>query len=177
MNHRAIFLDRDGVINRAMVREGKPYPPATLAELEILPGVPEALRRLKANGFLLIVVTNQPDVARGLTPRATVEAFHACLREQLPLDDFRTCYHDSGDHCACRKPKPGLLVQAAVDWGIDTKQCFMIGDRWRDMEAGQHAGCWTIFIDCGYAEQQPECCDYRVASLLDAATIILTNFA
>jgi D-glycero-D-manno-heptose 1,7-bisphosphate phosphatase len=170
---RAIFLDRDGVINRAVVREGKPYPPATLAETEILPGVLDALTALRDAGFMLIVVTNQPDVARGRTPRAVVEEINMHLADRLPIDEFRTCYHDSGDGCDCRKPLPGSLVAAAKQHGIDLGNSYMVGDRWRDVEAGLHAGCKTIFIDNGYDEEQPESVDYRVASLLDATQIIL----
>jgi len=170
---RAVFLDRDGVINRAVVRDGKPYPPANLAEMEILPGVEDALRLLKAAGYLLIVVTNQPDVARGTTPRETVEKINDFLRSALPVDDFRTCYHDSGDGCDCRKPLPGALLAAARQYAIDLPTSFMVGDRWRDIEAGEKAGCKTIFIDYGYNEKQPETPDYRVLSLRDAADVIL----
>jgi len=174
MSHRAVFLDRDGVINRAIVREGKPSPPATLEELEILPGVVEALIRLKAAGFVLVVVSNQPDVARGTTAREAVETINAKLAEKLPVDDFRMCYHDSGDGCDCRKPKPGMLLGAARDHGIDLSSSFMVGDRWRDIEAGKRADCRTMFIDHGYDERQPEACDYRVKSLADATEIILS---
>src|SRR6185436_14383127 len=107
---RAVFLDRDGVINRAIVRAGRPHPPASPAEFEILPGVPAALQRLKSAGFWLVLVTNQPDVARGTQTRAGVEALHASLRARLPLDDIRVCYHDDPDGCECRKPAPGLLL-------------------------------------------------------------------
>src|SRR3990172_6964226 len=113
MTRRAVFLDRDGVINRTIVRNGRPHPPSNLSELEILPGVPEALMRLRAAGFRLIVVTNQPDVARGMQTRETVEAIHAALKAQLALDEVRVCYHDDSDHCFCRKPAPGLLLDAA----------------------------------------------------------------
>ena len=174
MSRRAVFLDRDGVINRAVVREGKPYPPAGLEELEILPGVREALDQLKDAGFVLVVVSNQPDVARGTTAREAVETINAKLAESLPVDDFRMCYHDSGDGCDCRKPKPGMLLAAARDHGIDLSASFMVGDRWRDVEAGQRAGCRTLFIDYGYDERQPEACDYRVKSLTEAAEIILS---
>ena len=107
---RAVFLDRDGVLNRAVVREGKPYPPANVGEMEILPGVQESLEALRAAGFLLIVVTNQPDVARGTATRAAVEAINAALGEALPIDEFRTCFHDSGFGCDCRKPKPRRIA-------------------------------------------------------------------
>ena len=170
---RAIFLDRDGVINRAEVRDGKPYPPTNLAVMELLPGVTSALQALHAAGWMLIVVTNQPDVARGTTPRAVVEAINLYLKERLPIEEFRTCYHDSGDGCDCRKPLPGALLAAAREHNIDLKCSFMVGDRWRDVEAGQRAGCKTVFIDYDYAEKQPVSFDYRVKSLQEAATIII----
>ena len=170
---RAVFLDRDGVINRAMVRDGKPYPPATLDQVEILPGVDDAIIRLKNAGFLLVVVTNQPDVARGTTPRAVVEEINAYLMSRLPLDEIRTCYHDSSDGCDCRKPRAGALLGAARERGIDLGHSYMVGDRWRDIEAGQRVGCRTFFIDYGYAEKQPELADHRVQSLREAAELIL----
>ena len=171
--NRAVFLDRDGVINRACVREGKPYPPASLAEIEVLPGVAQALAALRKAGFLLIVVTNQPDVAHGTTSREIVEEINKYLAARLAIDEFCTCFHDSGDGCDCRKPLPGALLTAAKIYGIDLGRSYMVGDRWRDTEAGLRAGCKTIFIDYGYAEKQPETVDYRVKSLLEAAQIIL----
>lgn len=170
---RAVFLDRDGVLNRAVVRDGRPYPPSDLDALEILPGVPEALRKLHDTGWLLIVVTNQPDVARGVTSRAAVEAINHHLQQCLPVDEFRTCYHDSSDGCDCRKPLPGALLAAAGVHDIDLAASYMVGDRWRDIEAGERAGCKTVFIDYGYDERRPGGFDYRVRDLLEAANIIL----
>lgn len=170
---RAVFLDRDGVLNRAIVRDGRPYPPPSVSELEILPGVDEALAELCAAGYLLVVVTNQPDVARGATTEEEVEKINAALGSALPIDEFRTCYHDSEAGCDCRKPRPGALLAAAALHDIDLSMSYMIGDRWRDTEAGQRAGCKTIFVDYGYQEKQPEAVDYRVASLSEAAEIIL----
>ena len=170
---KAVFLDRDGVINRAVVRDNKPYPPANLAALEILPGVEAATQSLHNAGWLLIVVTNQPDVARGTTSRADVEVINQHLQQCLPIDEFRTCYHDSDDGCACRKPLPGALLAAAKTFDIDLAVSYMVGDRWRDVEAGERAGCKTIFIDYGYAEKQPGTINHRVQSLADAADIIL----
>ena len=175
MSHRAVFLDRDGVINRALVRDGRPHPPSNLSELEILPGVPEALLRLRAAGFRLIVVTNQPDVARGTQTREAVEAIHASLKAQLALDEVRVCYHDDSDHCFCRKPAPGLLLDAAGDARLDLVSCFMVGDRWRDIEAGRRAGCATVFIDYGYAERQPESFRVKVTSLAEASEWIASQ--
>ena len=170
---RAVFLDRDGVINRALVRDGKPYPPTDLAEMEILPGVGAAMSALHAAGWMLVVVTNQPDVARGTTPRANVEAINQYLQQQLPIDEFRTCFHDSNDGCSCRKPLPGALQDSAKANNIDLVASYMVGDRWRDTEAGASAGCKTIFIDYGYDEKQPQTTDFRVQSLAEAANIIL----
>lgn len=174
--HRAVFLDRDGVLNRAIIREGKPYPPAGLEVLEVLPDVEESLRALKAHGYLLIVVTNQPDVARGTTTRENVEKIHTKLGERLVIDEFRTCYHDSGDNCACRKPRPGMLFDAASEHGIDLAESFMVGDRWRDIDAGRAAGCKTIFIDYQYNEQQPDKPDFIVKSLREASETIIREF-
>lgn len=171
--NRAVFLDRDGVIDRAYVREGKPYPPTSLAEIEVLPGVPQALSALRKAGFLLIVVTNQPDVARGITSREAVEEINKHLAWHLAIDEFCACFHDTNDGCDCRKPLPGALLAAAKRHSIDLMSSYMVGDRWLDIEAGSRAGCKTIFIDYGYTEKQPESVDYRVSSLLEAAQIIL----
>lgn len=170
---RAVFLDRDGVINRADVRDGRPYPPPDLAHMEVLPGVTEALQALHDAGWLLIVVTNQPDVARGTALRADVEAIHEHLGRHLPIDEFRTCYHDTPDACACRKPQPGALLQAGQEHDIDLSASWMVGDRWRDVEAGERAGCRTAFIDYGYAEPRPARADLTVGSLAEAARILL----
>jgi len=142
------------VINRAIVRDGKPYPPSTIDELAITPDARESLDALRQAGFLLIVVTNQPDIASRTLPSAEMEAIHTTLREALPLDDFFVCAHDDADHCDCRKPKPGLLFSAAQKYGVDLSRSFMLGDRWRDVEAGVNAGCSTVWIDCGYREKR-----------------------
>jgi D-glycero-D-manno-heptose 1,7-bisphosphate phosphatase len=172
-----VFLDRDGVINRAFVRDGKPYPPDRIEDLEILPGVPEALARLRAAGFRLVVVTNQPDVARGTQRREVIDAMHARLAAALPLDEFRVCDHDDKDGCRCRKPAPGLLEDAAREAGLDLSRSFMVGDRWRDVEAGRRAGCTTIFVDRDYAERRPQAPDVTVPSLAAAADWILSRHA
>ncbi len=173
MPNRAVFLDRDGVINRAIVRNGRPHPPAGLDQLEILPRVPEALAELRGAGFRLIVVTNQPDVARGAITMEDVDALHAELQSRLPLDEFRVCCHDDTDKCSCRKPAPGMLLAAAREHGMDLSACFMVGDRWRDVEAGRRAGCQTVFIDQGYSEDLRALPDARVTSLAEAARWIL----
>lgn len=166
MMNKVVFLDRDGVINRPVIRDGRSYPPASVADLVILDGVPEALHQMRDAGFDLVVVTNQPDVARGTQSRAAVEAIHAELRRRLPLDDIRTCYHDDAEQCGCRKPKPGLLTEGGP---VDFARSFMVGDRWRDIAAGAAAGCRTVFLDYGYRERQPDQADFKTGSLLQAA--------
>jgi D-glycero-D-manno-heptose 1,7-bisphosphate phosphatase len=170
--NRAVFLDRDGVINRAIVRDGRPYAPASLAELELLPGVDAALARLKQAGFLLIVATNQPDIGKGLLPGEVVEHMHEYLRSRLPIDDFKVCCHTDEDGCRCRKPKPGMLTETAAERSIRLSDSFMVGDRWRDIEAGRNAGCKTILIQSSYRERAAQTPDWVAGSLLEASRII-----
>jgi D-glycero-D-manno-heptose 1,7-bisphosphate phosphatase len=171
---RAVFLDRDGVVLNATVRDGKPYPPAELKASEFAPGAHDAMHRLKRAGFLLILITNQPDVARGSQSRLTVEAINQYVCGQVPIDDCFVCYHDDRDACDCRKPLPGLILRAAKRYSINLKGSFVIGDRWRDIDAGYAAGCRTAWIDFGYCERLPtHPPDITVKTLTDAVGWIL----
>lgn len=175
---RAVFLDRDGVLNEAVIQDGRPYSPSTLQQLKICPDAAPALATLKAAGFLLIVVTNQPNIARGYQTRDCVERMNAAVASALPLDDFLVCWHDDRDACVCRKPKPGLLLEAASRYNIDLPHSFLIGDRWRDIDAGAAAGCRTILLDHDYTERAPESTpDFRTRSLREAADWILRGSA
>lgn len=166
---RAVFLDRDGVLNRATVRAGKPYPPGSADELEVLPGVADALGRLRAAGFLLVVATNQPDVGRGSLRREEAEAVNARLLAELPaLAEVRVCY-DGGDDSPRRKPNPGMILEAAEAHAVALADSFMVGDRWRDIEAGRRAGCRTVFLDLGYDERRPDPPAHHTAADLPAA--------
>jgi len=169
----AVFLDRDGVLNRTSVRGGTPYPPGSVAEVEVLPGVPEALRRLRERGLPLIVVTNQPDVARGTQRQEVVEEINNYLLRELRLTAAYACYHDNADDCACRKPKPGMLTRAATEHDIDLRRSFMVGDRWGDVAAGAAAGCETLLIDMPYSQCNRCTPDHKVADLAEAAEVIL----
>lgn len=162
-----MFLDRDGVLNRAVVRDGRPYPPSSLREVELLDGVLDAVARLRAMGFLLVAVTNQPDVARGTATLKGVDEINAFVAGKLGLDLVKTCAHDDHDDCPCRKPRPGLLIAASQELGIDLGASYMVGDRWRDIAAGEAAGCKTVFVDYRYSEKQPQSPDYRCGSLLE----------
>ena len=151
---KAVFLDRDGVLVREMARDGKCYTPLALEEMEIMPGVRQAAQILRAHGFLIFVVTNQPDIARGKLARAVLEEMHARLWEALGgkpvVSDIYVCPHDNQDACECRKPKPGMLLRAAAQWNLDLGKCFFIGDHSRDMGAGRAAGCRTVLIRKDY---------------------------
>ena len=173
---KAVFLDRDGVINKAFIVNGVPTPARSLDELQILPKVYEALNILRRLGLEIVVVTNQHDVSRGALTEEMVHSLHRSLELELGIEYFYTCFHDDVDDCLCRKPKPGLLNLAAADLDIDLKQSFMIGDRWRDISAGQSAGCRCFFVDYDHIERRPQMPYLGVSSLFDAVQIILEEF-
>jgi D-glycero-D-manno-heptose 1,7-bisphosphate phosphatase len=172
---RAVFLDRDGVINECKVIDGKPYPPLSIDEFVMFPGVAEACRKLKEAGFFLVVATNQPDVGRGTLKQEVVESIHQHLQELLPIDRVEVCYHPGkgASDCDCRKPKPGMLLRAARELNIDLRASWMVGDRWRDIDCGHAAGVRTVFIDYDYDEPLKQQPDFRAKSLVEAAGIIL----
>ena len=174
--NKAVFLDRDGVINKALVKDGKPFSPYNFNDLKILPGVKKSLRALKESNWLIIVVTNQPDVARGKITKEEVEKINNFLKNTLSVDEIYTCYHDNKDFCDCRKPLPGALKVAAKNNSIDLNKSFMIGDRWSDIEAGDSAGCKTFFIDYSYKEKRPSNFTFKVKSLVEAVDIILKSY-
>jgi len=169
MARRAVFLDRDGVVNESIVRNGKPFPPTSVRETIPVERARESLERLKARNFLLIIVTNQPDVRRGTVRREEIEEIHGFLGRQLPLDDFFVCYHDDCDNCDCRKPNPGLLLKAARKYEVELQTSYLVGDRWRDIDAGTAAGCRTVLIDRGYNERSPAFIPNAVVSSLEEA--------
>lgn len=170
---RAVFLDRDGVLVATEVRDGKPIAAITLDGFVILPEAPAAVAALKAAGFATVVVTNQPEMARGNVDSATMAAMHARLREAMPLDAVYVCPHDSGEGCGCRKPAPGMLTQAAGELDLDLAGSYMVGDRWRDVGAGQAAGCTTVLIERGYLEPERLEPDLVATNVAEAAALIL----
>jgi D-glycero-D-manno-heptose 1,7-bisphosphate phosphatase len=168
----AVFLDRDGVLNEAFVLDGVPTPPRSVTEFRLLPGVADACAELKQAGFALVVVTNQPDIARGTQTRAQVERMHERLRSLVPVDEICVCPHDDADACACRKPQPGMLLAAAERLGLDLARSASVGDRWRDVEAARRAGVKAIYVECNYDEPAPVGVDVAVANLPEAAAWI-----
>jgi D-glycero-D-manno-heptose 1,7-bisphosphate phosphatase len=170
----AVFLDRDGIMNRAILREGRPYPPARLENVEILSGSLISLPRLAASGYILIGITNQPDVARGLQSCDMVNSINTLIQSKLPVREIFVCYHDDIDNCTCRKPKPGLILQAAEKYDIDLTQSWIVGDRWKDIAAGQAVGLKTIFVDYQYAELYEGIpANFTVKDTAMVATVIL----
>lgn len=170
---RAVFLDRDGILNYTAVIDGKPYAPRLVEEFSVYQNAHEPLQKLKAAGYILIVVSNQPDVGNGRTPREVVEEMNTILKRTLPLDSIKVCFHSQHDFCQCRKPKPGMLTSAAVEWDIDLSKSYIVGDRWSDIAAGRAAGCRTVFIDRGYRESKEVSPDFAVRSLGEAVEHIL----
>ncbi|MFZ5806233.1 MAG: D-glycero-alpha-D-manno-heptose-1,7-bisphosphate 7-phosphatase [Verrucomicrobiota bacterium] len=170
---RAVFLDRDGVLTHSEVRDGKAYAPRRMEDFVVFPEAASVLEQLKQRDFLLIVVTNQPDVGNGLVEKNVVETMHQKLRADLPIDDIKVCYASQKENSPMRKPAPGMLLEAAEEWDIDLKESFMIGDRWSDVAAGKAAGCKTIFIHRGYQEQLPDRPNYVAKSLEEALEAII----
>ncbi len=172
---RAVFLDRDGILNASEIREGRPYAPRRVEDFHIYPDARAALERLKNEDFLLIVATNQPDVGNGFIKKHVVQEMHRRLKDSLPIDDIEVCYSAQSENSPRRKPAPGMLLDAASRWQIDLSQSYIIGDRWSDMEAGRRAGCLTIWIDYGYTEKMPECPDFCTRSFAEAVECVLTH--
>jgi D-glycero-D-manno-heptose 1,7-bisphosphate phosphatase len=175
----AVFLDRDGTLNRQIIRDGLPFSPASLDEFELFPDVPASCAKLAAAGFTLVVATNQPDVGRGLQAQSVIEAMHARLQQLVPqIARVEVCYAPGRGETPPdprRKPSPGMLLDAAVALGLDLKRSWMVGDRWRDVDCGKRAGVRTVFIDFGYAEELREAPDFTVKSFAEAAGIILAH--
>jgi D-glycero-D-manno-heptose 1,7-bisphosphate phosphatase len=172
---RAVFLDRDGVLNKSIVRGGRPYAPIKLEEFSIIEGAIEAVSALHQAGFLTIVVTNQPDVANGVVNKAFVDTIHKRLSDRMPLSDIKVCYHIKEDKCACRKPEPGMLLESAKKYDINLSKSYLVGDRWRDIDAARSAGCTSFFVNYEYSENLNILPDYTVLSLAEATQIILST--
>ncbi|HEY9642516.1 MAG TPA: HAD family hydrolase [Coleofasciculaceae cyanobacterium] len=166
-----VFLDRDGVINNIVWRQGMPVSPRTFSEFVLADGIQEAVQRLKAAALPVFVVTNQPDIARHKMTAEALEQMTAAVYQALPIDDLRICPHDNDDDCACRKPRPGMLIELAQQWPIDLSRSFIVGDSWKDMAAGKQAGCRTVLIARDYNRETAA--DFAVTDVLAAATLIL----
>ena len=166
-----MFLERDGIVNLARVERNYQVPPLVLEEFHLNPEVLLPLRVLKEGGFLLLVTTCQPGLSRGYQSRRELDQMHAVLRASLPVDDILVCPHDEMDQCPCRKPKPGLLIEAAFKWHLDLDRCFVISDKWQDAEAARNVGCTSILVLSPWLGSVHR--DYVVPRLRDSAPKIL----
>jgi D-glycero-D-manno-heptose 1,7-bisphosphate phosphatase len=167
-----VFLDRDGVVNKIILKERRPYSPRKLDQLEILDGVRDAVKILKKLGFKVVVVTNQPEISRGLITEDLIMEMHNKISEETGIESFYFCRHDDFHDCECRKPKTGMLLRAAVELDLDFNQSYLVGDRWKDIQAGQKVGCKCYFIDNNYDEPRPIFPFRTVKSLYEAAILI-----
>jgi D-glycero-D-manno-heptose 1,7-bisphosphate phosphatase len=168
----AVFLDRDGVVNRAFLRDGIPVPPSSIAQLFICPGVSEAIKLLHENNLIPVVISNQPDVARGSTTKEKVHQINDEISKLTGIQHFFTCFHDDADECLCRKPKVGLILEALQDLPISLEKSALVGDRWRDIQLGQALGLNCYFVDYNYSETRPKQPFFNVKSLLEAVDMI-----
>lgn len=169
MKSKAVILDRDGVINEVFLQNGNPIPPRSLDELRIILGVSEAIHLLKSHGFIVLCLTNQPDVSRGTMTREGVEEINKHLEEELQIQEIFVCFHDDRDRCECRKPKPGGIEYFLAKYNLGRSSTYMIGDRWKDIEAGRAAGVNTVYIARDYAEKAPKDYTFSAPDLLTAA--------
>ncbi|WP_405079137.1 D-glycero-alpha-D-manno-heptose-1,7-bisphosphate 7-phosphatase [Paenibacillus chitinolyticus] len=176
---KAVFLDRDGVLNEVM--SGRVRHVNKPSDLHLLPGVPEAVKGLKEAGFLLCIVTNQGGIGLGFMTEKTLAAIHRRLKKLLAaedavIDDIAYCPHRPAAGCRCRKPKPGMLLDLARKHGIDLARSYTIGDSESDIGAGRAAGTRTIRIgaeSAGAPASSPDGADFAASSLLEAAVIIV----
>lgn len=141
-----IFIERDGILNRAIVTGQNQASPLTLEQFQINDAAIPLLQDLKAAGFVLIATTNQPAVSRGTLSRRELDRMHDQLRKRFPLDDVLLCPHDESDECPCRKPEPGLFTEAAFKWHLDLERSFVISDKWQDARAARAVGCTSLLL-------------------------------
>jgi len=174
MKAPAVFLDRDGVLVETLVRDNVAYAARSMDEFQIVENAGLEVARLRRAGLMPIVFTNQPDVARGVIAPEMLARMHERLRAAVPVQDILVCPHE-GQACECRKPKPGLLLAASDSWAIDLQRSFVVGDRWRDIDAGRSVGCFTILIERPYSACPSA--DARVRSLREAVDLVLARTA
>lgn len=142
----AVFIERDGILNETRVERGQRVTPLTLNEFHLHREVAPLLHEVKVAGLLLIVTTNQPGLSRGHQSRRELDRMHQSLRATFLIDDLLVCPHEDADRCPCRKPKPGLFLEAAHKWGIDLNRSFVVSDKWQDAEAARRVGATSLLV-------------------------------
>ena len=167
-------MDRDGVINELVDVGQGPTSPKRVDDFRFLPGVPEAVARL-AKSYAVVVVTNQPDIARGHMSSEQLDRMTELVRANLEVAAVYVCRHDDADRCGCRKPSPGLLLKAARELDLDLARSFFVGDSWRDMEAARRAGVRACYVGREEQDERVGVCDLAAADLAEAADHILAS--
>ncbi|HLZ30431.1 MAG TPA: HAD-IIIA family hydrolase [Chloroflexota bacterium] len=170
---RGVFLDRDGVLVKEIVRGGRAYAPTRLEDFRLVPEAPAQVNRLRAAGLVCIVFTNQPEVSSGALSRDLLDTMHAQLRESVAVEDILVCPHGAADGCDCRKPLPGMLHTGAAKWSLNLTESFVVGDRWRDIDAGRAAGCFTLLLQRSYSASDNA--DVTCQHLTEAVDLILAR--
>lgn len=173
--NRAFFLDRDGVINKSLLKKGKPLAPREFKQFKIIKNVDKSLIFLKKQGFKNIIITNQPDIKKGLIKNSTSKRINKEIKKKLQIDDIFICKHTDEDNCNCRKPKTGLIKKAKKKWNIDLKKSYLIGDRWRDIFLANKLKINCFYIDKNYKERKPKKYNYKVKNLYAAIRKLKNN--
>ena len=175
--YKGLFLDRDGVVNHSVIRYNKPYAPLNIKQVKIIPAIKNVIKFAKKNGFKVFIITNQPDVSRGLTKKEKVEEINKFINKELcDVDYIFTCYHDNQDQCECRKPKPGAFIALSQKYNIDLTKSIMVGDRAKDIEAAKNANCSSVFIDYGYNEIKPTDQTYTINAVDELLCCLKKHF-
>ena len=170
--NKAVFLDRDGVINHIVYHKevNKPSSPWNIQEFKLIEHIEKPLKDLKNMGFLLFIISNQPDIPRGNIKKGTTEEINKIIYKKYPIKEIMVCSHDDKDNCNCRKPKPGMIFELSGKYNVDLEKSFLIGDSWKDMEAGENAGIKSILIEWDYNKEVKA--EYRVGNLKSAVKLI-----
>ena len=142
----AVFIERDGLLNRVRVERRQPRSPLSMEEFQINPEAIAPLKALKEAGFVVLATTNQPGLSRGTLPRRELDRMHVLLQKTFSLDGILVCPHDENDACPCRRPKPGLLIEAAFKWHLEIDHSFVVSEMWQDAQAAHVAGCTSLLI-------------------------------
>ena len=163
--NKAFFFDRDGILNKSIIKNHKPYSPRFPKELILNRELLSFIKKLKNKGFLIFVVSNQPDIKKGKLSKYSLKIINSIIKKYFLIDEIYICSHEKNDNCKCRKPKPGMLIEASKKWNVDLKKSFLIGDRWKDITAGTIMNCTTIFIDYNYRESKPRNSNYNFINI------------
>ena len=161
---KAFFLDRDGILNKAIVRNGKPYAPITDEEFKINTKFLSTIKYLKSLNYILIIITNQPDVQKKILKRSQVNKFNLLLKNYFKIDDIFVSFSNNNKNYR-RKPNPGMLLEAKNRWNINFRKSYFVGDRKSDIDAGTKVGVKTIFVDRNYKEKKPVNYNYKIKNL------------